>query len=161
MIPANLPNAEKQLMSTPHSEFDDIVRRLEKLEIQNRRLKLLGFALAICCTVGLISAAEPARDKSGEFEQFVLRDKAGKQRAKFDVGRDGPSLHFFDDDGRDFGGLSGSVGGLFLRLNNREGKLQTGINLNQAGVVVVSYGSSGRLLSGTMAIQETTGGFTK
>jgi hypothetical protein len=39
--------------------------------------------------------------------------------------------------------------------------LQTGVNLNPAGVVVVSYGTTGRLLSGTMAIQETTGGFTR
>jgi hypothetical protein len=77
------------------------------------------------------------------------------------MSKDGPALRFLDGGGRDTGSVGTGTGGMFLRLNNRDGNLQTGINLNQSGVVVVSYGTTGRLLSGTMAIQETTGGFTK
>jgi hypothetical protein len=148
-------------MSTTPSDLENVLRRLEKLEKQNRRLKCVGFGLAICFSVGLLMAAEPAQTKVGEFEQFILRDKAGKPRAKFDVGSNGPELHFMSEEGRNHASIGTSSQGLFLRLNNRVGDLQTGMNLNPAGVVVVSYGSSGRLLSGTMAIQETTGGFTK
>lgn len=148
-------------MTTTALDLENVVRRLEKLEQQNRRLKCLGLALALCCALGVLVAAQPTRDKAGDFEQLVLRDKAGKQRAAFEVGKDGPALRFLDDDGKDYGTIGTAKGGMYLRLNNREGNLQTGINLNPAGVVVVSYGSTGRLLSGTMAIQETTGGFTR
>jgi hypothetical protein len=142
-------------------DLENVVRRLERLEKQNRRLKCLGLALAACCALGLLAAAQPARDKTGDFEQLVLRDKSGKQRAAFDMGKEGPNLRFLDDDGKDYASIGTAKGGMYLRLNNREGSLQTGINLNPAGVVVVSYGATGRLLSGTNAIQETTGGFTR
>ncbi len=148
-------------MTPTATDLEIVLHRLDKLEKQNRRLKLLGLAVALCCSMGVLAAAQAPREKTGEFEQIVLRDKARNQRVTLGVGDDGPSLRFLDDEGKDHATIGTARGGMFLRLNNREGKLQTGINLNPIGVVVVSYGSTGRLLSGTMAIQETTGGFTR
>ena len=48
-----------------------MLRRLEKLEKQNWRLKGFGFVLAVACSVGLLAAAQPAKDKVAEFERFV------------------------------------------------------------------------------------------
>jgi hypothetical protein len=148
-------------MSTTAADLENVLRRLEKLEKQNRRLKGFGFVLAVACSVGLLAAAQPAKEKAAEFEQFVLKDKDGKRRATFGMAKDGPALRFLDPEGREQATIGSAKAGMFLRLNNPDGMLQTGINLNPAGVVVVSYGTTGRLLSGTMAIQETTGGFTK
>ena len=150
-------------MNATPPDLEHVLRRLEKLERQNRRLKGFGFAMAVAGAVGLLAAAQPAanKDKVAEFEQFVLRDAAGKQRATFGMTPDGPALRFLDAEGKTSASLGTAKAGLFLRLNNPDGGLQTGINLNQGGVVVVSYGTTGRLLSGTMAIQETTGGFAR
>lgn len=148
-------------MTTINADLEHVLRRLEKLEKQNRRFKAFGFALAVAGAVGLLAAAQAVQPKVAEFEQFVLRDQGGKQRATFGMTADGPAMRFLDNDGRTSASIGTAKAGMFLRLNNADGGLQTGVNLNQAGVVVVSYGTTGRLLSGTMAIQETTGGFTK
>ena len=75
-------------MTSTALDLENVLQRLEKLEKQNRRLKCLGVALTVCCSIGVLAAAQPAREKADDFEQFVLRDKAGKQRATFEVGKE-------------------------------------------------------------------------
>src|SRR5581483_8574289 len=64
-------------MTTINADLEHVLRRLEKLERQNRWLKGFGFALAVAGAVGLLAAAQPAqnKDKVAEFEKFVLRDQ--------------------------------------------------------------------------------------
>jgi hypothetical protein len=68
-----------------------LVRRLERVERENRRLKRIGFAvLAGITALVLMGQAKP--DKVAEVveaEKFVLREPSGKLRASLGVGADG------------------------------------------------------------------------
>lgn len=70
---------------------DSIVKRLESLERENRRMKRAGAAalVGITAVVLLGQAVPPEGTKAVEAQQFVLRDSDRKSRAVLAVGTDG------------------------------------------------------------------------
>lgn len=143
-------------------DLERLHERLDQLERQNRRWKLAATLMLVLGGAGILMAAQ-AKDKNekiSEMEKFVLRDPAGKQRAWFGVGKDGPALNFLNDDGNTGSSISMTNNGLVLRLNNNMGKFQAGINLNKSGIFLASYGTGNRIESGPNAINETAGPFT-
>ncbi|MBI4464281.1 MAG: hypothetical protein HY647_06210 [Acidobacteria bacterium] len=77
-------------MTTPATELNDVLKRLEKLERQNRRLKQIGaVALVVIAALVLMGQAFPTRtvaaqsspQRTVEANEFILRDGDGKVRA--------------------------------------------------------------------------------
>jgi hypothetical protein len=79
--------------------LDDLTRRLERLERQNRGLKLgvLGAVAAACALV--VVGAVPSQ-RVVEAEKFVLRDDAGRERAVLEMANDKPALRLYDAAGK-------------------------------------------------------------
>ena len=153
-----------------------IEQRIEALERQNRRLKLVGGT-----TVGLVLAAlavgqatskkaEPPAWKGRviEAEKFVLRDKNGKARAALRTFRDSAGLVMYDKDGktrldltmdkvgpalviRDANGktritLGECLGSADLRMNHSNGKRSVSLSTNLLGPNLELMDSNGKVI---------------
>ena len=92
------------------TEVENLVKRMEKLEGQNRRWRLIGLGIALCVTVLLVAGASKA-PRTIEAEKIVLRDSHGRARltigtpafagAAIDVDPDVPVIWMTDDNGAD------------------------------------------------------------
>jgi len=107
----------------------------------------------------LLVAAQKAERQSSEMESFVLRDSAGKERARLAIGKEGPALQFLNERGQTLATVGTSNDALLLRLFDRNGHLQTGVALEQDGVALVNYDSDGQLQRGRGALLVTNGVF--
>ena len=146
-------------MNTPSLPFDQFAERLDKLERRNRRLTSVLVLLLVAGGLVLLGAAEKAKGHPSEMESFVLRDSAGKERARLEMGKEGPVLQFLNDRGQPLATVGTGKDALLLRLFDRNGYLRTGIALEQDGVALVTYDSDGQLERGRGAVLETNGVF--
>jgi hypothetical protein len=110
---------------------DQMHARLERLERENRRIKLAGGA-ALLAAVALVLMGESKPDsiaKAVDAERFVVRDTSGTVRAVLGVNPDGNmGLEIRDANGKAGAALGmGTNGNPALRLDGRAGK--TGIAL--------------------------------
>ena len=82
-----------------HENLKSIEDRLASLERQNRWQRISGVALALCLfgTVA-IGQAPPGKPKIIEAEQFIVRDKEGRLRAKLATSHYGTVLSFHEAD---------------------------------------------------------------
>ena len=126
------------------SNSTDLVRRLETLERENRRMKRIGLGLAgVAGALALTSLVAPRLCKTVWAERFVLNDSSGNTRLKLDAysagsptivaqDRDGrtfakltlagdkPCLEFFDQDGECAGKVGLSDGKPFVEHANKD-----------------------------------------
>jgi len=99
-------------MNSEPNTLDEIRDRVLKLERQNRRLKQLGVAVLIIPAVLLLMGQAPSK-KTVEANEFILRDDAGKIRAKLWMstanenlpdsnfrGKPSPTLALFNEQGK-------------------------------------------------------------
>jgi hypothetical protein len=142
-------------------QVSNLPERLNKLERQNRQLTLILVSLLVVGGLVLLSAAQKTKPQSGDTEKLVLRDGAGKERARLEMGKHGPLLQFFDDRGRPLASMGTSQDALVLRLFNTRGRLQTGVALEQDGVALVNVDRDGQLQRGRGALLITNGGFDR
>jgi len=87
-------------MSAENQTQDSLLVRLEKVERENRGLKI-GGSVALLGVVGALFlglAAPPS--KTLEAELFIVRDAHGKARMILAVGDEGPALTLLDKDGK-------------------------------------------------------------
>ena len=87
-------------MSSENQMQDSLLNRIEKVERENRGLKI-GGSVALLALVGALFlglAAPPS--KTLEAELFIVRDAHGKARMILAVGDEGPALTLLDKDGK-------------------------------------------------------------
>jgi hypothetical protein len=72
-----------------------ILERVEMLKRQNRKLKRIGAAIAIAASMFLLMGQAQSNRKV-DANEFVLRDGAGKVRARLYMDHGGPSLSLYD-----------------------------------------------------------------
>jgi hypothetical protein len=77
-----------------------ITERLEKMELQNRRLKQAGTVILILFAAVLLMGQSLPKRRIIEAERFVLLDTAGKARGLFQMVADGPYLVLLDENGQ-------------------------------------------------------------
>jgi hypothetical protein len=147
-------------MSTASHSFLEMANRLNQLERRNRQLGLTLVCLMAVGGVVLLGAAQGAKRASGETDTLVLRDRAGTVRARLEMGDDGPVFQFLDGQGRPLARLGTSQDALVLGLVDPNGRLRTGLALEQGGVTLVSHDGN-RLQTGPNAVRETGGIFTR
>jgi hypothetical protein len=109
-------------MTAQAPELAAVVARLEKVEQQNRKLKMVGGMVLALAVAGLLMGQALPRARIVEAEEFVLKDGAGKVRAELVVDKDGPGLALGDETGKARAGLTVSKDGPRLTLSDENGK---------------------------------------
>jgi hypothetical protein len=99
-------------------QIDALAERIGRLERANRRWRIGAGVALIAGFVVIVGGAQRADEaKSVEAAQFIVRDKEGKERARFGLASNGePALFIRGKDGeaRVLLQSSDDVGGLFL-----------------------------------------------
>ncbi len=116
--------------------LDTLTQRLDRLERENRRLKLAGVILLLAlAAVGAMGQMIPrAVPKVVEAERFVLRDTRGKILATLGTEASGTSLSVYDQNGKPRAGLSVIADGApVLVLFDQNGKDRAGLVLGADG----------------------------
>lgn len=81
--------------------------RVRKLEVQNRRFKMAGFAVVILAS-GALLMGQTRTERVVEASEFHLVDAKGKTRARLAMGvGGGPTLTFFDTKDLPVAGIDG------------------------------------------------------
>jgi len=117
---------------------NDLVARVERLERQNKRLRLSGLAvLGVAGAVALMSAATMCRTVTAE--KFLVQDSSSRTRAVLTAYETGgtPKLSLLNDQGDEalsFG--VGEDGHAFLELPGDHGPVRHTIALSSDGVAV-------------------------
>jgi len=115
-------------MHTQTPDLEAVVERLERVEKQNRRLKLAGIvALVLVGAVGLLAAAAP-HARTIEAERFVLVDRHGIERAVL-----APGQYFPGQEEED-------VSFLGLSLFDEQGKMRVALVATENSPANESYG---------------------
>jgi hypothetical protein len=87
-------------MSSENQMQDSLLIRLEKVERENRSLKI-GGSIALLGVVGaLFLGLSAPPSKTLDAELFIVRDAQGKARMILAVGDEGPALTLLDKDGK-------------------------------------------------------------
>jgi len=94
-------------MQTYDPTLQALADRVNKLEVQNRRLKLAGLAVVIMASAALLMG-QARSSRAVEASEFRLIDANGKTRARLAVGvGGGPTLTFFDSKDLPVAGIDG------------------------------------------------------
>jgi hypothetical protein len=94
-------------MQTYDPTLQALADRVNKLEVQNRRLKLAGLAVVIMASAALLMG-QARSSRAVEASEFRLIDTNGKTRARLAVGvGGGPTLTFFDSKDLPVAGIDG------------------------------------------------------
>jgi hypothetical protein len=75
-------------------EFEDLEKRIRRLELQNRRLKWLGVVF-VALAMTTAAWAQKTDSQVMQAHKFELRDDAGRLRAELAILEGGPTLRFF------------------------------------------------------------------
>lgn len=141
------------LMTT---DLENITKRLEKLERQNRRLKQSWIAaLLLICLIVTLGLAGPIRII--EAEKFVLKDATGKTTAELSTKGAGPELRFLDYEGKLRLGVGIYAGSPNVALFDRNEKQVATFVADQTGSELwFGDGTSGKPLA-TLGTNPTLG----
>jgi hypothetical protein len=111
------------------NEHGAIEERLEKLERQNRRMKLAGLgAVVIAGAFVLMGQARLVHPGTITATKFVLVDAQGRQRATLDMYKGSPILGLFDANGKLRAELAAAPNGPWLQLNDASGNMRAGMD---------------------------------
>lgn len=75
-------------------------KRLERLERENRNLKVIGLVAMLGLTGALFLGSTSAPSKTLEAETIVVRDPQGRGKIILAVGDDGPAVTLVDKNGK-------------------------------------------------------------
>jgi len=91
---------EDAALTSRESELAVVVARLNRIEKQNARLRVVGLTILFLAVAGLLTGQALPRSKVVEAEAFILKDGQGKTRARLSL-RTGfsPGLELYDKDG--------------------------------------------------------------
>jgi hypothetical protein len=79
-------------------EFEDLEKRIRRLELQNRRLRWLG-VMFVALAMTTAAWAQKTGSQVMQAQKFELRDDAGRLRAELAILEGGPTLRFFAESG--------------------------------------------------------------
>jgi hypothetical protein len=130
-------------------EIENLLQRVERLEQQNRRLKLIGLGIALCAGILLLTGAAKT-PRTVEAEKIVLLDRQGRTRvtistpeftgAAIDTKPDDPVIWLTDDKGTDRAMLTAD--GLFFASSKAKPTLDLTSNPRPA---LKFYGPDGKV----------------
>jgi len=77
-----------------------LLERVNRLERQNKLIKLAGIVVALVMAFVLLVGAKEKVPKEIVAESFRVVDTQGRIRAKLSVGQKGPGLGLYDENGK-------------------------------------------------------------
>lgn len=96
-----LDATEEEEEAMEERTMEALAQRLEKMERQHHRLKLMGVVVLVLTTTALLMGQALPKSQTVEAERVILRDVNGKLRARLAVDTDGrPDLLFYDEAGK-------------------------------------------------------------
>ncbi len=136
-------------MTSQTPDLATVVERLEKVERQNRRLRLIGVAILVLAVGGLLMGQALPRQRTVIAEEFILKDANGKGRASLGtVGDRVVSLILSDPSGDNVVSLSVDDGApsVTVRQTGKSGKSYASLSLDDGAprVTVRQMGKSGK-----------------
>lgn len=144
------------------STLDTLVPRLDRLERENRYLKLAGTILLLALAAGgaMGQAVAKAVPKVVEAERFVLRDTTGKPRARLSLLPDGGTgLTLFDQNGKARAGLGLLPDGWpALTLVDQNGKLRAKLSLLPDGRPALTLADQNEKPRALLSLYQPDGG---
>ncbi len=87
-------------MTSETNDSGSLLARLEKVERENRGLRITGSLALLGAAGALFLGLSAPPNKTLEAELIIVRDTHGKARMIMGVGDDGPALTFLDKDGK-------------------------------------------------------------
>jgi len=135
----------------------DLTQRLDRLERENRRLKISGAILLLAlAAVGVMGQVLPkAVPKVVEAERFVLRDAKGRVLAIWGTEASGtPGLHLYDLNGKPRAGLAvvGADGTPRLVLADQNGKARAVLRVGADGTPALALADQNEKARGGLAV---------
>jgi hypothetical protein len=127
-------------MCTPNATCPSVLRRLDRLEGQNRWLKrMTAGALVLSGMAALMPAQGQVRGTVAEPREFILRDSKGDERAGLALTKDGPVLRFLGENGKErlWLGVRKETPGLVLC--DESGKRRAALSTAKGFVSLVFY----------------------
>ncbi len=131
--------------------LNTLTQRLDRLERENRRLKIAGAVLLLAlAAVGVMGQVLPkAVPKVVEAERFVLRDTRGRTRATLDAEGSGTlALSLYDQNGKIRASLAVEADGTpRLDLVDQNGKQRVALNVvkDASALVLADQNGKGRI----------------
>lgn len=139
--------------------MDELLARVERLEKQNRRLKLLGFAVAVVVGTGVLMAAaadDKPQKKTVEANRISFRDDDGNERGFMVATPEGLGLVFTAGGGAR-SGLVVNRDGVLLQYLDNQGRPLTGLSVQDSGVCVGFRSQNVGTNAGSNAIRDVIG----
>ncbi len=130
---------------TPETpDLQAIVKRLDRLERQNRRMKQAGILLLVIVSAVLLIDLAAPKSRIVEAEKFVLRDSAGKPRGGLTVTEEGSALELYDTNQklRVALGIPSGMPNLTLNDANETGRVMLAIAPSGSGLVLADRSGS-------------------
>lgn len=126
------------------NDHEGILRRIERLERQNRRMKLAGLGALVIAGAFLLmgQASGPHTLPEVRANSFVLVDAQGKQRATLDIIMDQPRLALSDTNGTIRAALAISLGGPALVLVGSNGSAAASLAVQPDGPLLDMLGAN-------------------
>ncbi len=134
-------------MTTQTADLAAVVKRLEKVERQNRRMKVGGIIISLVASASLLMGQAMPKPTTVEGEAFVVRDATGNQRAALHLTPDGgAALSFFDLAGKIRAALRvDREGSPDLTLLDEAAKIRAILRVERAGLPgLVFFDQAGR-----------------
>jgi hypothetical protein len=139
-------------------DLTDVTRRLERLERQNRRLKLALLTAVLAVGVGtLVAADKPEEPKKQHSSEYLLSDEKGNKRATLSLHDGQPALRFFDERGVERGRIQITGDGLTSRFYSERGTFASGSSLEKGGLALLAVKFNDAPQIGPNAVQQTAG----
>jgi hypothetical protein len=121
-------------------ELEGLIGRIERLERQNRRLKLGAALVLLGVVAGVTMGQGRATSHAVESQQFVVKDTRGKARAVLGMSADGPGLNLYDPDGNARAGLAVAKDNTArLGFYDRAGKSRVMVDVMEDGTSTVGF----------------------
>ncbi len=129
-------------MSDPTPNLEAIVRRMERLERQNHRLKRIGLCLLVI-TGATFWMGQARAPRIQEATKFVLKDVKGRNRAELGMHPEGAALVFLDSAGNSAlsVGIHEEGPGMIL-LDSRERRIAA-LSSTATGPILTLYDANG------------------
>lgn len=116
-------------MNSAHtSDVPCLAARLEKIERENRIVKMVGLILLLAVGAAVAMAQAPTK-RTIVADEFVLKDNAGKVRARLYMDRGGPMLSLYDASGVERANLMQNEGTAGLILYHDPGERYGGAEM--------------------------------
>jgi hypothetical protein len=145
-------------MVTSATDIMMLSRRIDRLERENRRLRLAGLSAGVVLFFTLVSAFAFPQDQIVTAKEFILVDDENRTRVMLGNGRFGPVLHMYDEAGESALSMTAVNGASLITVKGSEGSTTIGASNEGPKVRLVDADGMPRVTLGRMSTEHARTG---